>query len=231
MRAIPSILPALFAVLVGLAPCAAVSGPVGDVLFDTLPPAVPTTDSWSMGIYARGQSFSSGPRDTALASVTLAMVTSDPASTGDNILFLALDDGGQLGPLLALFDLFDSAVTSTDTSNPSFVTISASDPGWATGSTFDLAADSFYWIGLVNDGPTAASWLGSNNASGIGVTGTRYFYAPDSGTFVYGDSDSDGTYQMRVEQVPEIGPAGWAAVAALALGCLCLVKPRRPTAA
>src|SRR3984957_5623117 len=126
--------------------------------------------------------------------------------TGSFTINLYADSSTKPGALLATFGTFNDDVFGIATG---FDLLGASVP-----QTLALAANTRYWIGLLDNGQSNIAWSHAPDASGTGGAGEFWANSPGGVLTVNANSDAATPFQMLVDgttiSVPE--PSTWAMV-------------------
>jgi len=135
-------------------------------------------------------SFSTLSTDSSLTTVDLLLRRYASSETGSTTIGLYADNSTSPGTLLAVL----GTINDTTLSYGSYTEYSYN-------STFSLASDTRYWIGITAPTADIVSWAEANDASGVGTSG-EYFYwnsppvAPNS----------EGPFGLSVSVTPEATP-------------------------
>ena len=177
--------------VIGVAVLGLLSGGIdsakADILYNNLP-ATPTGADPVTVIGPLADSFSSGAGALNLSDIKL-LLSGDPTSGGSITVSLLSDVSTSPGAVLTTIGtLADSSLSVT----PTVVDFPTS---------FNLTANTRYWVELSSTNGSSALWSWSFDLSGVGVAGE--FYSNSAGVF----ANSGGPYQMEVitgtSSVPE----------------------------
>ena len=148
-------------------------------------------------------SFSTGSSSVDMVDLAISL-SNGGVHTGSFTINLYADSSTRPGAFLATFGTFNDDVFGTATG---FDLLGASVP-----PTLALAANTRYWIGLLDNGLSNIAWSHAPDASGTGVAGEFWANSPGGVLTVNANSDAATPFQMLVDattiSVPE--PSTWA---------------------